>query len=79
MGGRSKFSLWIFLAIFSLITRAKGQTEPPEVDINSGRIRGHWEQTKSGIQYAAFTGVPYAKAPVRNKICCQNPSSVTNF
>lgn len=59
---------FVFLSTLTKLSLVKCQgaaAAPPEVDTNSGRIRGHWEQTKSGVDYAAFTGVPYAKPPVR--------------
>lgn len=36
----------------------------PEVDISQGRIRGHTLLSRNGREYAAFTGIPYAKPPV---------------
>ena len=57
---------WTILLSYSILfslVHCQGN-DPPEVEITSGRIRGHWERTKSGIDYAAFTAVPYAKSPV---------------
>ena len=57
---------FVFLSTLTKLSPVKCQgAAAPEVDINSGRIRGQWEQTKNGVDYAAFTGVPYAKPPVR--------------
>ena len=63
-------ALWVLLSLLCLADCNSGlrQSDVPEVEINSGRIRGHWEKTKSGVDYAAFTGVPYGKAPVRETL-----------
>uniref|UniRef100_A0A1B6DY64 Carboxylic ester hydrolase n=1 Tax=Clastoptera arizonana TaxID=38151 RepID=A0A1B6DY64_9HEMI len=55
----------IITLIFVVIKIISAQILPyPEVNIEQGTVRGKYEKTISGKNYAAFVGIPYAQPPV---------------
>lgn len=58
----SNFLFFLFILYLSKLLLAE---QSPERIIQQGKLKGKFEESKSGRKFSAFTGIPYAKPPVK--------------
>lgn len=57
-------TLLFLLSLVCLLTITQANEDPPLVKIEEGKLLGKYMKSKSGREFAAFQGIPYAKPPV---------------
>lgn len=58
-------SVLVLVVLTLCVTVSVTQISPfPEVTIGQGTLRGKYETSANGRNYAAFLGIPYAQPPV---------------
>ncbi|XP_077288427.1 venom carboxylesterase-6-like [Arctopsyche grandis] len=58
----------LFLVIFVLVQgQIVEQQDDVRLEIDQGKLAGHWKKSLNGRKYAAFEGIPFAKPPVGDR------------
>lgn len=49
----------LYISLFLILTQAKRSSWDPIVETPSGKIRGFFKTSRSGLRYSAFLGIRY--------------------